>query len=713
MVEGASRALPRPLRTVVHPNSETSLAVETSGPTAQRDPRPNFTFDRVYDADSAQEEIYNNSVEPLIQRFLDGYNTTVFAYGQTSSGKSYTMGTCGESEAYTEDGLADMIHPQVGIIPRAAQRVFASLDESLAESPGAEHSLQVSFLELYNEDLIDLLAEPDIDATNQVQIRETRVGEIVWTGLRQYEANDALDIIELLKCGMDMRQTHETEMNTQSSRSHAIFSLTLTRSRPRAASPERGAPLAIPQTPRASGLPKLGAKSALRTPSRPITPTRTPSRILRARQAEADAVVTTSKLHFVDLAGSERLKRTAATGDRVKEGICINSGLHALGNVISMLSDPAKARRPMHIPYRDSKLTRLLQDSLGGNAHTLMIACVSSLEMNVNETLNTLYYAQRARHIRNSVERNQTEAGWNNVEHLQTQVLRLRKELDLIRVSHELLVAAPEQKGPSLVHSDHAQALLAWQEKYSALSRKNVQLTAELLQLNRQQRPNALPTTPGDFLANAEPVIVEYEKTVDALEGQLNVLKASVAYSEELLKEREQALLLANARATSAENEVDLLRATVRDLHERLDDSVDELESSRRSQHSALGLGRPGAESDALKVSTLERVQRACSGMLGYKSRTVSSQSQATEDAPDTTALSALLVGDTSENSMLLGPGGKEDVEQEGERLRLLNRLLEPGINARESNLRGSLLHWVQSQDNSVTDEVQCRTCGL
>ena len=196
-----------------------------------------------------------------------------------------------------------------------------------------------------------------------------------------------------------------------------------------------------------------------------------------------------------DSAGSERIKRTAATGERAREGIAINSGLHALGNVISTLSDPA--RRAAHVPYRDSKLTRLLQDSLGGNAHTLMIACVSSIEGNVTETLNTLQYAQRTRRIRNSVERNQTEEGWDNVEYLQAQVLRLRKELELVKSSSEMW-AAPAPATPARAGAEQSsaeQALVALQEKYTALSRKNVQLTAELIQLERRGGPSTGPTT--------------------------------------------------------------------------------------------------------------------------------------------------------------------------------------------------------------------------
>lgn len=749
-----SRPVPRPLRTVVAQTSPTALVVEPTllPSSTQRETRHHFTFDRVFEPEAAQVSVYNASVEPLVRRFLDGYNTTIFAYGQTSSGKSYSMGTSEASEEITEDeALHGELDETIGIIPRAAVQIFESLKND--DDAQSEYTLQASFLELYNEDLIDLLADPDVDAPNQVQIRETRAGEIVWTGLRQRQATCASDVVALLQNGMAIRQTHETEMNTQSSRSHAIFSLSLTRKRKAgpdrarsalggAASPERAmqtpaTPLA-PRTPR-SGLPTLGARSAFgfqraATPTRPMTPTR-PAQTPRPRRSDEEIVVTTSKLHFVDLAGSERLKRTAATGDRVREGISINSGLHALGNVISTLSDPAKARRATHIPYRDSKLTRLLQDSLGGNAHTLMIACISMLEANVNETLNTLHYAQRARHIRNTVERNQTEAGWGSVEYLQAQVLRLRKELELVRSSNELIMASPEKRSPSMVHSDAEQELLAWQEKYSALSRKNVQLTAELIHLDRQQAAQRTGSAP-DFLASAEPVIVEYEKTVDSLEGQLNVMKASLASSEELLLERERALTKANDRAVHAEAQLDALRQTVRDLHERLGVQGEP----------KLGLDQPSSTPPRRTMSS--DGERSFGGVLDYSRDSarrpsdgrryrVSLTSRASADEtpegspaglqasrPDVSADSVQLrTQDTSDDSMLLQPSkdGLDMVAAAERELRQLNLLLEASASppsdpktGESMNRVGNLLHWVQQCQcpNATHDGFPCRTCG-
>lgn len=640
-VNDPAQMVSRFLRPAVAATSPNSLVVEPSTATAgSRDTKHHaFTFDRVYDLNAKQEEIFRESVDPLVQRFLDGYNATVFAYGQTSSGKSYSMGTSEVSEFIPIDDPLSDLNERVGIIPRAAQQICAAL--SSLDDDAVEYKLSVSFLELYNEELIDLLSDPDEERA-PVQIRETRTGDIVWMGLRQHTVHNAQDMVRLLQDGMTMRQTHETDMNTASSRSHAIFSVTLTQSRRSQevsstvgrTSPEKSS--MFPRTPR-SGIPTLSGRAQLSrnpSPTRPQTPTRqqTPTRVAHARatpvrRVQEEAIVTTtSKLHFVDLAGSERLKRTAAVGDRAKEGISINSGLHALGNVISLLSDPIRSKRASYIPYRDSKLTRLLQDSIGGNSQTLMIACVSTTEGNVCETLNTLQYAQRARRIRNTLERNQAEAGWDNVEYLQRQVTRLRKELELVRSSNELVIASPQKPNASLP-TVHEQELLSWQEKCTALSRKNVELTTELLQREQEQRQAQQNAGDYDFLTAAEPVIMEYEKTVDGLESQINMLKAAVSYSEQVIHEQTESIKTATERADTAERQLDTLRETLRVLHDRLEERnarIEGMEAQLRRGPPSLAASHPSSTPTfASRRASLgiDTPQRSFGGILDYKGR--------------------------------------------------------------------------------------------
>ncbi|XP_078403096.1 kinesin family member 4 isoform X2 [Cetorhinus maximus] len=291
-----------------------------------------FSYDYVFDPCAEQEEVFNIAVDPLIQGIFKGYNATVLAYGQTGSGKTYSMGG-----TYTSRQEGD---PVVGVIPRVINMLFRMIEENSDN----EFTLKVSYLEIYNEEILDLL-HPSREKS-QIHIREDPKEGIKIVGLIETEVLTAMDMVNCLEQGNSTRTVAATAMNSQSSRSHAIFTVTVEQRK------------------------KSDKNSYFR-----------------------------SKLHLVDLAGSERQKKTKAEGDRLKEGININRGLLCLGNVISALGD--ENNRKGFVPYRDSKLTRLLQDSLGGNSHTLMIACVSPADSNIEETLNTLRYADRARKIKN------------------------------------------------------------------------------------------------------------------------------------------------------------------------------------------------------------------------------------------------------------------------------------------------------------------------
>ncbi|KAF8981072.1 hypothetical protein BGZ46_003309 [Entomortierella lignicola] len=414
-----------------------------------------FTFDHVFGPNASQEEVYQGSVKRMVDRFMEGYNVTVMAYGQTSSGKTYTMGTAAQTTE-NRGGLSE------GIIPRAMSQLFHEAKKPPPVYPGyklppLKTTFRVSFVEIYNEDLIDLLVKGDFRPP--VTIREDAKGTIYWTGVQEIVVSSVEEVIHLLWFGSQNRQTHSTEMNEKSSRSHAIFSITLKQEKfvpthPPPMSEDAQNSLLYK---RAHSKPTNGILSA--SSSRPGTPTAmgpssiptpftsgivAPGSKLRRQstmsdisaassddpEPEGEWITLNSKFHFVDLAGSERLKRTSAIGDRAKEGISINAGLHALGNVISALGDPSK--RASHVPYRDSKLTRLLQDSLGGNALALMIACVSPSELNLGETLNTLKYANRARNIKNSSSLNQ-EINMDNPEYLRSIIQKLKLEIKMLK----------------------------------------------------------------------------------------------------------------------------------------------------------------------------------------------------------------------------------------------------------------------------------------
>ncbi|KAJ3289845.1 hypothetical protein HK104_007174, partial [Borealophlyctis nickersoniae] len=400
-VSDRDRQHPRGARQVVQVVAPDGTPDERRGTTVMVDGRKKFNFDKVFGPECNQEEVYVETVEPLVERFLEGYNVTVLAYGQTGTGKTYTMGSAPEYAGLGADPYIPT--PEDGIIPRAVKHIFHTLHTTKSRSPSDEelhHELTVSFLEIYNEDLIDLLnikrpstlsppppMIPGVSGASGgsvVTIREDPNGSIYWSGAKEFTADTTEQVLKLLIAGLEHRQTNTTDMNKTSSRSHAIFALTLRQQK--------------------------FMKSAGASPT---------------SKDGGDWAIITSKFNFVDLAGSERLKRTNAVGERAKEGISINSGLLALGNVIYALA--SESSRVTHVPYRDSKLTRLLQDSLGGNSQTVMIATVSPTAGDLAETLNTLKWANRGRNIKNSAFINHEYE--SEVGALKEQVARLKSEM--------------------------------------------------------------------------------------------------------------------------------------------------------------------------------------------------------------------------------------------------------------------------------------------
>uniref|UniRef100_A0A3Q3LAV4 Kinesin family member 21A n=1 Tax=Mastacembelus armatus TaxID=205130 RepID=A0A3Q3LAV4_9TELE len=376
-----------------------------------------FTYDYVFDIDTQQDPIYTHCTERLIEGCFEGYNATIFAYGQTGSGKTYTMGTGFDVNIGVDE---------LGIIPRAVNHLFRGIEERTRAAteqgrPVPEFKINAQFLELYNEEVLDLFdSTRDIEARKQksnIKIHEDANGGIYTVGVTTRTVTSAAEMMQCLKLGALSRTTASTQMNVQSSRSHAIFTIHLCQVR--------------------------------------VCPPDNSDNATDNRLANDSTInefeTLTAKFHFVDLAGSERLKRTGATGDRAKEGISINCGLLALGNVISALGD--RSKRSTHVPYRDSKLTRLLQDSLGGNSQTVMIACISPSDRDFMETLNTLKYANRARNIKNKVMVNQDRAS-QQISALRTEIARLQMELMEYRTGKRMVGEDGMEGINDLVHEN-------------------------------------------------------------------------------------------------------------------------------------------------------------------------------------------------------------------------------------------------------------------
>ena len=329
-----------------------------------------FTYDNVFDQESRQSDIFEQVGKPVVDAAIKGYNGSVFAYGQTGSGKTYTMlGTPNEP----------------GLIPRVIQHLFSTLAENhndIAVSPPSpenttqqtNHVVKVSYLEIYNETILDLL---DVESGTK-QLRENIKRGVYVDKLVEKVVRTPDEAAAWMEVGNNNRKTASTAMNSKSSRSHAVFALTVEMS-------------------------MVNKESGVR-------------------------VTRYSKVNLIDLAGSERQRDTLATGARLKEASRINKSLSALGNVIMSLVDIANTGTSRHVHYRDSKLTFLLRDSLGGNTRTSMIATISPNEKNYAESLSTLKFAQRAKYIRNKVVANEDAAGTADALRKEIKMLKARVE---------------------------------------------------------------------------------------------------------------------------------------------------------------------------------------------------------------------------------------------------------------------------------------------
>ena len=337
-----------------------------------------YTLDQVYGPSSTTAELYEKSVQPVVLSSLEGYHGSVFAYGQTATGKTHTM--TGTQAA-------------PGIVPLAIQDIFDYIQHG--DQAAREYLIRFSYLEIYNEQILDLLS----DTTSSIRLLEGKEGVVV-RGLREEVVTTPTAIFELLKKGERRRQVGSTNMNKHSSRSHAIVRIWIES--------------------KAVGAPPNGKTRA-------------------------------SSLSLVDLAGSESVRLTGSTGDRKKEGQYINKSLMALGQVIYKLSEQQKS----HIPYRDSKLTRLLQPSLSGNAQIVSICNISPSVSHLEESHNTLKFAMRAKKIKQRVV-------LNEVEDENTLLQEYKEEIEDLK--QQLLEAKATQQQPKENDEDSRELVQAIQK---------------------------------------------------------------------------------------------------------------------------------------------------------------------------------------------------------------------------------------------------------
>ncbi|KAK4343197.1 hypothetical protein RND71_039013 [Anisodus tanguticus] len=424
-----------------------------------------FTFDKVFGPSAQQRDLYDQAIIPIVNEVLEGFNCTIFAYGQTGTGKTYTMeGECKRSKS----GPNGELPQEAGVIPRAVKQIFDTL-----ESQNAEYSVKVTFLELYNEEITDLLAPEDLSKValedrqkKQLPLMEDGKGGVLVRGLEEEIVTSANEIFTLLERGSSKHRTAETLLNKQSSRSHSLFSITIH---------------------------------------------------IKEATPEGEELIKCGKLNLVDLAGSENISRSGAREGRAREAGEINKSLLTLGRVINALVEHLG-----HIPYRDSKLTRLLRDSLGGRTKTCIIATVSPAVHCLEETLSTLDYAHRAKNIRNKPEVNQKMMKSTLIKDLYGEIERLKGEVYAAREKNGVYI--PKER---YYQEENERKAMADQIEQMGVSIENQQKQLEEL----QSRHDSQIQQCSDLTCK-----------LDATHKQLNQTSKLLAYTEEQLRQHQYTL---------------------------------------------------------------------------------------------------------------------------------------------------------------------------
>ncbi|KAH0930436.1 hypothetical protein HID58_016163 [Brassica napus] len=453
-----------------------------------------FTFDKVFGPKAQQRSIYDQAIAPIVHEVLEGFSCTVFAYGQTGTGKTYTM----------EGGMRDL-PAEAGVIPRAVRHIFETL-----ESQKADYSMKVTFLELYNEEVTDLLAQEDSSSRSSsddkqkkpVSLMEDGKGCVVLRGLEEEVVYSANDIYALLERGSSKRRTADTLLNKRSSRSHSVFTITVH---------------------------------------------------IKEESMGDEELIKCGKLNLVDLAGSENILRSGSRDGRAREAGEINKSLLTLGRVINALVEHSS-----HIPYRDSKLTRLLRDSLGGKTKTCIIATISPSAHSLEETLSTLDYAYRAKNIKNKPEANQKLSKAVLLKDLYLELERMKEDVRAARDRNGIYIA---------------------QERY----------TQEEAEKKEASKFRGLYTTEKEKLLDVESDLKDCKRNLDNTNKELHDLKENYIQVISKLKEREAIISKMKASETTLIDRAKGLRSDLQhasndisSLFTRLDQK-DKLESENKS----------------------------------------------------------------------------------------------------------------------------------
>eukprot|EP01039_Chlorochromonas_danica_P003770 gene3770-4120_t len=520
-----------------------------------------FTFDYVYSQYCTQEKVYETTARTVVDSALQGYNATIFAYGQTGAGKTYTM------EGFNREGNIEAR----GIIPRAIEQIFNHIQRFA--SPRMRFLVRASYLQIYNEQISDLL-KPD---RNNLNIREDKKRGVYVEGLSEWVVRSPSEIYGLMERGASVRATGETRMNEVSSRSHAVFIVIVEQSETVYVD-DQGVELSPEDFQRFMYVRGVHREQEM-----------------NRLEDHLRQTFKVGKLNLVDLAGSERVEQSGATGQRFEESRQINRSLTMLGYVISALT---KSQNRQHIPYRNSKLTRMLEDSLGGNCKTTMMAMVSPAYEAMLETISTLKFANRAKNIRNEAKVNEDLDQKSLLRKYERELKQLRAELEERSknvVDKRRLLELDEQRKRAeadkvaAIRALEARSLEFMKEKEE--KKKLEERIATLM--NQMIRGQLDPKAAGYGAANNGPTEVlmkeqqdrlrqEYEFKLADLEREresIEVEKAQVdRYKQLLLKQRDimialtQRLVERDEQITALQDELDAYDRHQKELEEKLDE---------------------------------------------------------------------------------------------------------------------------------------------
>ncbi|XP_027366891.1 kinesin-like protein KIN-5B [Abrus precatorius] len=469
-----------------------------------------FTFDKVFGPKAQQRSIYEQAIAPIVNEVLDGFNCTVFAYGQTGTGKTYTM----------EGGMRNKggdLPAEAGVIPRAVRQIF-----DILEAQNADYSMKVTFLELYNEEITDLLSPEDNSSRpveekqkKPITLMEDGKGCVFVRGLEEESVYSVNEIYTLLERGASKRRTADTLLNKRSSRSHSVFTITV---------------------------------------------------YVKETVIGDEELIKCGKLNLVDLAGSENILRSGAREGRAREAGEINKSLLTLGRVINALVEHSA-----HVPYRDSKLTRILRDSLGGKTKTCIIATISPSSYCLEETLSTLDYASRAKSIKNKPEANQKVSKAVLLKDLYMQIEQMKEDVRAARekngvyISHERFAKEEAEKKARIEKIEQL-------ENDLGLSEKQVDKFRELYLTEQEQKL--------DLESELKDCKVNLEKTTNILHDLqenykllVSTLKEKECTISKLLKSENALIERAKEMCTdlqNASNDINLLSSTL-DHKERME----------------------------------------------------------------------------------------------------------------------------------------------